>query len=89
MYKIRITTNFKRDLKALDRDISSRIISKIEWLAKHPEAIRHPLKHIPKDLKGLHKYRIGNYRVLFWVDHNNKALTLYGIEHRRSVYDKL
>ncbi len=89
MYQIDVTVNFKKDIKSLDRDISSHILDKIEWLAQHPEALRNPLKHMPKDLKGLHKYRVGDYRILLWVDHNNKVLTLYGVEHRRSVYDKL
>lgn len=47
------------------------------------------LKHPPKDLKGIQKYRIGDYRILLWVDHKERQITLYGVEHRRSVYDDL
>ena len=28
---------------------------------------------------GLHKYRVGDYRVLLWVDREAGVLTLYGI----------
>jgi len=38
---------------------------------------------------GLHKYRVGDYRVLLWVDREAGVLTLYGIQHRREVYDIL
>lgn len=89
MYQINVTPTFKKNIKSLDRDIASRILTKIEWLAQHPETLRNPLKHLPKDLKNLHKYRVGNYRILLWVDHENEILTLYGVEHRRLVYDKL
>jgi mRNA-degrading endonuclease RelE of RelBE toxin-antitoxin system len=73
----------------LDAHVARRIVAKIEWLAQHPEAIPAPMKHLPRDLAGLHKYRVGAYRVLFWVSHSQRTLTLYGVEHRRSVYRDL
>lgn len=57
--------------------------------ATGPETLKFPLQHPPKDLKGLQKYRIGDYRILLWVDHKARQITLYGVEHRRSVYDDL
>jgi mRNA-degrading endonuclease RelE of RelBE toxin-antitoxin system len=62
------------------------IIERVEWLAAHPEALRFPLRHMPSDLKGLHKYRAGDYRILLWVDRQREVLTLYGVAHRRDVY---
>ena len=61
----------------------------MEWLAGHLEILRSPLRHLPEDLKGLHKYRVGDYRVLLWVDREADMLTLYGIRHRSEVYDFL
>lgn len=89
MYRIDTTPEFDRDIKALDKPAASRIINKIEWFSINPNVLKHPLKHMPTDLKGLQKYRVGDYRILFWVDHNHKTITLYGVEHRRSVYKKL
>jgi len=37
----------------------------------------------------LHKYRVGDYRVLLWVDPDAEVLTLYGVRHRSEVYDLL
>jgi mRNA interferase RelE/StbE len=89
VYQIETTPEFDKDLKALDQPIATRIINKMEWLSHHPEVLRFPLKNLPEDLKGLHKYQVGDYRVLLWVDHANKTITLYGVEHRRSVYARL
>ncbi|MBI3358606.1 MAG: type II toxin-antitoxin system RelE/ParE family toxin [Nitrospirae bacterium] len=89
MYRITTTPEFDKDIKALDKPATVRIINKIEWLSLNPQAIKYPLKHMPADLKGLQKYRVGDYRILFWVDHHHKTLTLYGVEHRRTVYKKL
>jgi len=88
MYRLETTPDFDKDFKAIGRDVANRISKKPEWLSQNPEALRFPLKHAPKDLQGLQKYRVGDYRVFFWVDHNEKKIILYGIEHRRSAYDK-
>lgn len=64
MYRIATTPQFDADLKRLDRDIATRVVKKLEWRSHHPETLKIPLKHPPKDLKGLHKDRIGDYRIL-------------------------
>lgn len=89
MYRIETTPEFDQDLGSLDRAVTRRVIRKVEWLAEHPEALRFPLRQLPEDLKGLHKYRVGDYRVLLWVDHEAQVLTLYGVRHRREAYDQL
>jgi mRNA interferase RelE/StbE len=89
VYRIETTPEFDEDLSDLDRSVAQRVVRKIEWLAEHPEALRFPLRHLPEDLMGLHKYQVGDYRVLLWVDRENELLTLYGVRHRRDVYDLL
>ncbi len=89
MYKVEYTPTFEKDIDALDKSIVKRIITKIEWIQQHPETLRFPLKYMPQELKNLHKYRVGDYRILLWINHNQKVITLYGVEHRRSVYKDL
>ena len=86
MYRIETTPEFEQDLSNLDRAVVQRIVRKLEWLAEHPETLRFPLRHLPDDLQGLHKYRVGDYRLLLWVDHKTERLTLYGVRHRREIY---
>ncbi len=89
MYRIDTTPEFDRNVKALDPSIAARVIKKVEWLAQHPELLKNPLKGMPEDLKGLQKYKVGDYRVLFWAEHHHKTIILYGVEHRSAVYKKL
>ncbi len=89
MYRIVTTRQFDEDFRKLEHDSAVRVISKLERLSEHPEALRFPLKHMPRDLKGLHKYRIGDYRLLLWIDNKVKVLTLYAIRHRSSIYKSL
>jgi len=83
VYRIETTPEFDEDLNRLDRTVAQRIIRKVEWLAEHHEVLCYPLRHLPEDLKGLHKYRVGDYRVLLWVNRKAGVLTLYGVQHRR------
>ena len=55
MYRIETTPHFDDDLRRLDRSIAARILEALYWLAEHPEALRFPLRHMPRDLKGLHR----------------------------------
>ena len=88
MYQIRTTPTFDADVRKLDRQIAKRVIQKIEDLVEKPELLRNYLKYMPTDLANLQKYRIGDWRVLFWVNHQKKELTLYGVEHRSKAYKR-
>ncbi len=87
MYNLRTTSGFDKDLKKLDRSIAKRILNKLDYLAKNPK-LAEPLEYLPKDLEGLKKFRVGDWRVLFWVDDNKKEIILYGVDHRGSIYKR-
>lgn len=89
MYRVEATRQFREDLERLDRAVAKRILDRVEWLAANTEALPGPLKNLPKDLKGLHKFRVGDYRVLLWMDRGEQVLTLYGVAHRREIYRRL
>lgn len=66
-----------------------RIRKKIDFLAANPKLIAQPLRNPPPELSGIHKYRVGDFRVLLWVDRANHTITLQAVGHRREVYRKL
>jgi mRNA interferase RelE/StbE len=88
MYQIKTTPTFDKDLRKLDRQVAKRIIKKIEWLASQSEIPIFSVKYLPKDLEGLQKYRVGDWRILFWLDRKKKEIVLYGVNHRKSVYKR-
>ncbi|MBI3292097.1 MAG: type II toxin-antitoxin system RelE/ParE family toxin [Elusimicrobia bacterium] len=87
--QLRTTPSFERDFKRLDPSVRRRILERLDWLADHPDQIGTPMRYLPSELKGLHKFRAGDYRVLFWPDLRTQTITLYGVDHRRSVYGHL
>lgn len=88
MYRIETTPTFDKDIKKLDHQTAKRIIEKIEFLARNPKLLKYRIKYLPKDLEGLQKYRVGDWRVLFWVDHEKKEITLYGVDNRGAIYKR-
>jgi mRNA interferase RelE/StbE len=88
-YEVIATREFERDYKRLPAEVAERVNTKLDELAEHPEQLRFPLQHLPPHLRGLHKYRVGDYRLLLWPDQEKKRLVLYAIAHRREIYRRL
>jgi len=89
VYRVETTPRFERDFHKLDSQVGRRIMKKIDQLAAHPELVVQPLRNPPPDLAGLHKYRVGDYRILLWVDHQTRVLTLHAVAHRKEIYRHL
>ena len=88
-YRVELTPHFEQGFKKLDRSVASRIMKKIDRLATHPELGTEAIQNPPPDLQGVHKLRVGDYRILLWLDHQNHLLTLYAVAHRREIYRNL
>lgn len=82
--KIKFTARAAADVDRLDPAVANRIIDKVSWLAGHPQTKVERLAGMPAHLDGLLKYRVGAYRVLFWLD--DDALVIYRIGHRSEIY---
>ena len=85
-YQLHATPTFDKAFKRLDASVARDVGKKLVWLSAHPEVLRHSLRYLPGDLHGLQKYRVGDWRVLFWVDHATRTITLYTVEHRSKIY---
>ena len=84
MYRVRILDAATRELERLDRLVGRRIVERINWLAANFETIRP--EALTGDLAGFYKLRVGDYRVLYEILHNEQALVIHVISHRRDVY---
>ena len=84
-YKIIPTKTFERSLKKCDKDVAQRLMRELSVLEYDRSGVIK-MRYTPKHLKGLHKYRIGEWRVLLWLDKRSKTITLYRVGHRREIY---
>jgi len=72
------------DLIKLDKSASRRIINKVKnYLIKNPKKLGKSLKG---QFKGLLRYRVGDYRVIFVLDYETKKLIIFAINHRKNIY---
>jgi mRNA interferase RelE/StbE len=72
-------------LKKLSLVNRVRIINKIDWLAENFEqVIPQPLT---ADFTGCYKLRVGDYRVIYEFDAEERILFIDQVGHRREIYD--
>jgi len=83
-YKVNILPPAIADLKRVDKEIAQRVINKIHWLADNFDEIIPEILH--HNLKGLFKLRVGDWRIIYSVDHQRKTITIHLIGHRREIY---
>jgi len=69
-------------LDSLDSLIRERVLSKVGWLGEHFEDIVPEPLH--KEMKGLYKLRVGDYRVVYAVRGDSIFIEVVG--HRRDIY---
>ena len=88
-YSIRPHRAFERPFSRLPNELKRRVVEKLEFLAAHPEIIGPPMRHLPADLRGLHKVRVGDWRIFFWAEHTNREIVPYDVNRRDTAYRKL
>lgn len=87
-YSIQFTDRFEKDFKKLDR-YTQRLLS--AWIQKNLYNISNPRIHgkaLTGNLKGIWRYRIGDYRMLCLIDDNKLIILALSIGHRREIYQK-
>ncbi|HEY9701196.1 MAG TPA: type II toxin-antitoxin system RelE/ParE family toxin [Allocoleopsis sp.] len=72
-------------LENITPDIKKRIWNKIKWLTKNFDDIFH--QSLSANLSNFYKLRIGDYRVIYELDTEEKIIYIIRIGHRRNIYD--
>jgi len=84
MYKLDFSDEGKTSLACLDKNTGQRVLNKLKWLVQNIEVIT-PLP-LEGDLSGLYKLRVGDYRVLYEINHHDRVITVHKVGHRREIY---
>ena len=84
MYHVRILDSAIRESARLDKPVGRRIVERINWLALHIDEIR--LEPFKGELAGLYKLRVGDYRVIYEILHEERTIVIHAIGHRREIY---
>jgi mRNA interferase RelE/StbE len=74
----------KSDLASLTKEEALRVIASVkDRLVRDPSVLGKPLKGI---LKGLFRYRVGPYRVIYAIDHAEHRVIVLHVKHRKDAY---
>ena len=85
MYRILFTESARRYFEQADAALQRRLQRCFERL--HAEPHRHPnIKPLRGPLVGHYRYRVGDYRVVYRIDEEDRVVVVVIIAHRREVY---
>ncbi len=85
--KVRLTDNFKKQLKKLDKSVSKRVYAFLDKL----ESLENPRskgKALVGLLSGLWRYRVGDYRIICKIEDDNLIIIALEIGHRKNIYNR-
>lgn len=85
-YKILIERNAEKDLKKIPKEIQRKIILAILKLANDFRGVNS--RKISGSLN-YYRLRVGDYRIIYEVDDNQKEINIFRIRHRREAYQNL
>jgi mRNA interferase RelE/StbE len=72
-------------IHSLHPDLKRSVKSAIRAIALDPEC-GEPLL---RELRGLWKYRVRRFRIVYAVDRKSRTIRLMAVGHRRSIYEEL
>ena len=85
MVKIEWTETALKDLSSIDAPIAKRIVKKLSWFSNNfSNIIPEPLT---KEMKGLFKFRIGDWRVVYTIEDDRIVIQFVG--HRSQIYKQI
>lgn len=72
---------FDRFIRA-DRKLGKQLAKAIDRLAQHPELG----EFLKGEWKGYRKYRYGNYRIIYRIEHSRLIVYILTMDDRKDVY---
>ncbi|MEK7201380.1 MAG: type II toxin-antitoxin system RelE/ParE family toxin [Patescibacteria group bacterium] len=85
-WQFEITETGKTDLERLDDVTRQRVLEKLEWFTENFQNIT-PLP-LGGSWRGFFKLRVGDWRVVYKVDHDAHQVTVHVVDNRDGVYKR-
>jgi mRNA-degrading endonuclease RelE of RelBE toxin-antitoxin system len=84
-YELRVSRKAARQLASLPAPVRGRIVARVERLRDWPDH-GQDVKPLRGRLAGSHRLRCGDYRVLFQVLDDPRAIVVEQVGSRESIY---
>jgi len=76
----------RRELRRLDRPIQKAILQYFRKRIATKEDPRRFGKSLTRELQGLWRYRVGDYRMVCQIEDDRLVVLVVTVAHRKSVY---
>ena len=83
--RIEYTETARKQLRKLDRTMQKRILDYMDEVALL-ENPRSRGKALVENMRGLWRYRVGNYRVICEIQDSRIIISVLKIGHRKNIY---
>ena len=84
MYRVIVLPKALEDLSGLDKAVAQRVSDKLTWLSEVIEDI--PPLSLKGKFSGFYKLKIGDWRVIYEIHHDETVVTVHKVGHRREIY---
>ena len=89
MYEVDLSPAVETFYAKADRPLARKLARAFEMLEQTPR--QHPnitqLVRSSSNLPPLHRYRVGDWRILYRMDESRQMVMVLTIGHRRDIYD--
>lgn len=87
MYQLLLSESAQRFYERADSPLQRRLDRCFERLQADPH--RHPnIKRLTGPLSGSFRYRVGDYRVVYRIEDDDRVVIVLIIAHRSEVYER-
>lgn len=86
MYEVVLSPEVEEVFAKADTPLARKLAQCFAQLERDPE--RHNnIKRLSGEFKGLHRYRIGDWRVVYRIEHELHRVRVLVVAHRPDVYE--
>jgi mRNA-degrading endonuclease RelE of RelBE toxin-antitoxin system len=88
LWLISWTEEFQKSLLDIDRKLQGRVLVALGELSREPiKPQGNTIKPLSSGLKGLWRYRIGGFRLIYFPDSDNKQVVVLSFSNRGNAYE--
>lgn len=88
IWKVEFDDRARKELRKLDKQTQDRILKWLRETMATEEDPRRTGKSLKGRMKGLWRYRVGDYRIISQIQDEQLLILVIRIGHLRDIYDK-
>ena len=86
-YRLAETDTFKKTIKRHEyKNIYLKIRTHVYSQLRNNPYFGHNIRKLKDDIRNIYRYRIGDYRLFYLIDEDQKLIYIIDLHHRKDAY---